>query len=74
MIQDHDSVHKAEELIHDFLISDVGYDIEFMHEFTDGYAAQYKLRNCTGDLSSSLANFGYPIQRTYFETFHAKGE
>ena len=27
-----------------------------------------------GDLSCSLADFGFPIQRIYFETSHAKGE
>ena len=27
-----------------------------------------------GDLSCSLADFGFPIQRNYFETSHAKGE
>ncbi|XP_048578932.1 uncharacterized protein LOC125560703 [Nematostella vectensis] len=72
--QDHDSVHKAQELIHDYLVNDVGYSIELLHEFTDGCAAQYKSRHCIGDLSCSLADFGYPIQRSFFETSHAKGE
>ncbi|EDO34354.1 predicted protein [Nematostella vectensis] len=72
--QDHDSVHKAQKLIHDYLVNDVGYSIELLHEFTDGCAAQYKSRHCIGDLSCSLADFGYPIQRSFFETSHAKGE
>ena len=45
-----------------------------MHEFTDGCAAQYKSRHCIGDLSCCVADFGFPIQRNYFETSHAKGE
>ncbi|CAH3036633.1 unnamed protein product [Pocillopora meandrina] len=45
-----------------------------MHNFTDGFTAQYKSRHCVGNLSFSLANFGYTIQRNYFETSHAKGE
>ena len=45
-----------------------------MHEFIDGCAAQYKSRHYLGDLSFSLADFGYLIQRNFFETSHAKGE
>ena len=45
-----------------------------LHEFTDGCAAQYKSRYCIGDLSSCFADFGFQINRNYFETLHAKGE
>jgi len=45
-----------------------------MHELTDGCAAQYKSRHCNGDLSCCVADFGFPIQRNYFDTSHAKGE
>ena len=45
-----------------------------MHKFTDGCASQYKSRHCIGDLSCSLTDFGFPIQRNYFETTPAKGE
>jgi len=45
-----------------------------MHEFTDGCSAQYKSSHCIGDLSCSLADFGFYIQHYYFETSHAKGE
>lgn len=45
-----------------------------IHEFTDGCAAQYKSQHCIGDLSCSLADFGFSTQRNYFETSHAKGE
>ena len=69
-VQDYDSVHKMQELIHNYLST----DIQMMHEFTDGCAAQYKSRHCIGDLSCSLADFGFPVQRNYFETSHAKGE
>ena len=30
--------------------------------------------HCIGDLSGCVADFGFPIQRNYFETSHAKGE
>ena len=73
-IQDQDSVHKVQELIYNYLINDVHYNVIKMHEFTDGCAAQYKSRHCIGDLSCSLADFGFHIQRNYFETSHAKGE
>ena len=72
-IQDQDSVQKVQELIHNYLINDVHYVIK-MHEFTDSCAAQYKSRHCIGDLSCSLADFGFHIQHDYFETFHAKAE
>ena len=45
-----------------------------MHEFTDSCIVQYNSRHCVGDLSCSLADFGFIIQRNYFETSHAKGE
>ena len=73
-IQDHDSVHKVQELIHGYFQNDLGYQVEKVHEFTDGCAAQYKSRHCVGDLSCSLMDFGYHTQRSYFETSHAKGE
>ena len=73
-IQDHDSVHKVQELIHGYFQNDLGYQVEKLHEFTDGCAAQYKSRHCVGDLSCSLMDFGYHTQRSYFETSHAKGE
>ena len=53
-IQDHDSVHKVQELIHGYFQNDLGYQVEKVHEFTDGCAAQYKSRHCVGDLSCSL--------------------
>lgn len=44
-----------------------------MHEFTDGYSAQYKSRHCIGDVSHSVVDFGFTTIRNYFETSHAKG-
>jgi len=72
-IQDQDSVHKVQELIQTYLAKDIGYNVVKMHEFTDGCSAQYKSCHCIGDLSCSLADFGFYIQRNYFETYHAKG-
>jgi len=72
--QDHDSVHRVQELIHKYLTQDLSYNVIKMHEFTDGCAAQYKSRHCLGDLSCSLADYGYLMQRNFFETSHAKGE
>ena len=45
-----------------------------MHEFADRCAVQYKSRHYLGDLSCSLANLGYTVQRNFFATSHAKGE
>ena len=72
-VQDHDSVHTCQALIAKYLL-DISCKVDRMHEFTDGCAAQYKSRHCVGDLSCSLADFGFIIQRNYFETWHAKGE
>lgn len=72
-VQDQDSVHKVQQLVQGYL-NQINYDVKKMHEFTDGCAAQYKSRHCVGDVSCSLADFGFPIQRNYFETSHAKGE
>ena len=73
-VQDYHAVHKAQELVKGYLEDTVKMDIHKMHEFTDGCAAQYKSRNCVGDLSCSLADFGFLVQRSFFETSHAKGE
>ena len=72
-MQDLDSVHTCQALIAKYLL-DISCKVVRMHEFTDGCAAQYKSRHCVGDLSCSLADFGFIIQRNYFETSHAKGE
>lgn len=34
-------------------------DIQVMHEFTDGCSAQYKSRNCMGDVSTRRSDLGY---------------
>lgn len=40
-----------------------------MLEFCDGCAAQYKSRNCYGELCSSICNLGYyTIIRNFYET------
>jgi len=72
-VQDYDSVHKMQRFIQNYLTKDLGYNTQRMHEFTDRSAAQYKSRHCIGYLSCSLADFGLPIQRNYYETSHAKG-
>ena len=69
-MQDHDSVHTCQALITKYLL-DISCKVDQMHEFT---AVQYNSRHCVGDLSCSLADFGFIIQRNYFETSHAKGE
>ena len=73
-VQDNDSVHHAQLLVCRYLKDDLKLNITKLHEFTDGCAAQYKSRHCIGDLPCSLADFGFTIQRNYFETSHAKGE
>ena len=73
-VQDYDSVHHAQLLVGKYLTDDLQLNITKLHEFTDGCAAQYKSRHCIGDLSCSLADFGFTIQRNFFETSHAKGE
>lgn len=67
-------MHKAQELVKSYLEEQLQMKINRLHEFTDGCAAQYKSRHCIGDLSCCLFDYGYQIQRSYFETSHAKGE
>lgn len=73
-VQDYDSVHHAQLLVGKYLTDDLKLNVTKLHEFTDGCAAQYKSRHCIGDLSCSLADFGFTIQRNFFETSHVKGE
>lgn len=46
LIQDHNSVHKVQLLIHGYLQNDLGYQVEKLHEFNDGCAGQFKSRHC----------------------------
>ena len=73
-VQDYHAVYKAQELITGYLKNQLHMRTSKLHEFTDGCAAQYKSRHCIGDLSCCLANHGFPVQRNFFETSHAKGE
>ena len=73
-VQDFHSVHKAQELVKGCLEEQLQIKVNKLHEFTDGCAAQYKSRHCIGDLSCCLFDYGFQIQRSYFETSHAKGE
>lgn len=45
-----------------------------LDEFTDGCAAQYMSGHCIRGLSCCLADYGFNVQRSYFETPHVKGE
>ena len=73
-VQDFHSVHKAQELVNEYLEGQLKMKIKQFHEFTDGCTAQYKSRHCIGDLSCCLADYGFQIQRNFYETSHAKGE
>lgn len=73
--QQHDQhfVHEVRQNISDYLKS-ISYNVETMHEYTDGCACQYKSRHCFGDISNSCKDFGYKtFTRNFFETSHAKG-
>ena len=72
----HDSyaVQDIRNLIRNFLINEVHYQVDLRHEFTNGCSAQYKSRHCMGShVLLSNKDFGYRTQRNYFETSHAKG-
>jgi hypothetical protein len=70
---DHHFVHQVQSLVNDHLKS-ISYQVETMHEFTDGCCCQYKSRHCFGDMCSACSEFGYKrFIRNYFETAHAKG-
>ena len=71
-IQDHHAVVHIQKMITKYLTNDLKLNIKKMHEFTNGCAGKYKSRHC--DISCSLANLGYVVQRNYFATSHAKGE
>lgn len=69
---DHHSVQGCRNNVASYL-KEIGYQVESMHEWTDGCSAQYKSRHCMGDVSFSINDFGFPTIRNYFETSHAKG-
>lgn len=61
-VQDYDSVHYAQLSVGKYLKDDLQLNITKLHKFTDGWAVQYKSRDCIGDLLSLLADFGFTIQ------------
>ena len=69
---DHHSGHHCCSLVAQYL-TEIKYPVACMHEWTDGWSAQYKSRHCMGDVSYSMADFGYTTIRNYFKTSHAKG-
>ena len=66
-------MHKAQEHVKGYLEDMAKVNIHRMHEFTDKCAAQCKSCNCVGDLSCCLADFGFLVQKSFFETSHATG-
>ena len=70
----HDSqfTYEVQKIVSDYLKS-ISYEIELMHEFTDGCKTQYKSRHCMGSIANIHSKLGYPIIRNYFETSHGKG-
>ena len=72
--QDYHFVHHSQKLIFDYITKELKLKVKKVHEFTDGCAGQYKSRHTFGDLSCSLADFGFQVDRHFFETSHAKGE
>ncbi|VDI32144.1 Hypothetical predicted protein [Mytilus galloprovincialis] len=72
---DHDRHYTryVQTLISKYLKS-ISAEIKYMHEFTDGCSAQYKSRNCMGDVCTHRSDLGYDVLiRNYFETSHGKG-
>ncbi|CAG2203707.1 unnamed protein product [Mytilus edulis] len=72
---DHDRHYTryVQTLISKYLKS-ISAEIKIMHEFTDGCSAQYKSRNCMGDVCTHRSDLGYDVLiRNYFETSHGKG-
>ena len=69
---DHHSVHQVRQLEAGYL-KEIKYDVEVIHEWTDGCSVQYKSQHCIGDVSFSHSDCGYKTIRNYFETSHAKG-
>jgi len=53
-------------------LQSLNLDVKVMHEFCDGCSAQYKSRNCMGDVSCNSLGYDTLI-RNYHETSHAKG-
>ena len=72
--QDYNFVHEAQKLIFTYLTHTLKVAVDKVHEFTGFCAGQYKSRHTYGDLSCSLADFAFQVDRHFFETSHAKGE
>jgi hypothetical protein len=70
---DHNFTKCVQQQIKQYLDS-ISYDVDVMHEFTDGCSSQCKSRHCLGDLSFATTEYGYKVvHRNFFETSHAKG-
>ena len=69
---DHHSVHACRVNVANYL-KGIGYKVDTMHEWTDRCSAQYKSRDCMGDVTYSKLDFGFSTIQNYFETSHAKG-
>jgi hypothetical protein len=70
---DHNFTKCAQQQIKQYLDS-ISYDVDVMHEFTDGCSSECESRHCLGDLSFAPTEYGYKVvHRNFFETSHAKG-
>lgn len=64
--QDYHFVHYTQHLILNYLKNEVKVNVNKVHEFTDGFAGQYKFKHTFGDLSCCLSDFGCNIDRHFF--------
>ena len=53
---DHNFTKCAQQQIKQYLDS-ISYDVDVMHEFTDGCSSQYKSRHCLGNLSFATTEY-----------------
>ena len=70
---DHFFTERVQYEVAEYLRS-ISYQVDVMHEYCDGCAAQYKSRVCYGELPQQLTKLGYKtLIRNFYETSHAKG-
>jgi hypothetical protein len=68
-------VHECQRLMYVEHYGRKGHKFTKANEWTDGCAGQYKCGDAFGDLAENwVKDFGFPVERNYFESCHAKGE
>ena len=68
------AVHRFQQVAYEHLQQRRGVDIQTVIEFSDGAFSQFKSKTPFRDLSESVGDFGFQIQRNFFGSRHGKND